>query len=71
MLKKREEKKLKNLTCSIKKFIKNWIFEIKQKNLQVCTLELGYFWEKIIFIAKLWKKYIYFEDWNEKFIRNV
>ena len=43
MLKKREEKKLKNLTCSIKKFMKNWIFEIKQKNLQVYTLKIVYF----------------------------
>ena len=71
MLKKCEEKKLKNLTCFIKKFINNWIFEIKQKNLRGCTLKIVYFWEKISFIAELWKKYIYFEDWSEKFRRNM
>ena len=37
MLKKREEKKF------IKKFIKNLIFEIKQKNLRRCTLKIVYF----------------------------
>ena len=43
MLKKREEQKNEKFDLFYKKFIKNWIFEIKQKNLRGCTLKIVYF----------------------------